>query len=36
MIPLENIKNMRQLDAVYLNGAKLDREALAKTFTTRK
>jgi imidazolonepropionase-like amidohydrolase len=26
--PLENIRNTRQIDSVYLRGAKLDREAL--------
>jgi len=33
--PLDNIKNMRQIEGVYLNGARLDREAMAKTFTAR-
>ncbi len=27
--PLDNIRNMRQIDSVYLRGARLDREALA-------
>jgi imidazolonepropionase-like amidohydrolase len=30
--PLENIRNMRQIDSVYLNGTKLDREALRARF----
>jgi imidazolonepropionase-like amidohydrolase len=30
--PLEDIRNTRQIDSVYLNGAKLDREALQKKF----
>jgi imidazolonepropionase-like amidohydrolase len=30
--PLENIRNTRQIDSVYLNGAKLDREALQAKF----
>jgi imidazolonepropionase-like amidohydrolase len=31
--PLENIRNMRQIDAVYLHGAKLDRDAMRAEFT---
>ena len=31
--PLENIKNMRQIDAVYLRGEKLNREGMLKEFT---
>jgi imidazolonepropionase-like amidohydrolase len=30
--PLENIRNTREIDGVYLNGAKLDREALRAKF----
>jgi imidazolonepropionase-like amidohydrolase len=30
--PLENIRNTRQIDSVYIRGAKLDREALVKQF----
>jgi imidazolonepropionase-like amidohydrolase len=30
--PLENIRNTRQIDSVYLNGVKLDREALQARF----
>jgi imidazolonepropionase-like amidohydrolase len=30
--PLENIKNMRQIDAVYLGGMKLDREGMLAAF----
>jgi imidazolonepropionase-like amidohydrolase len=30
--PLENIRNTRQIDSVFMRGAKLDREALAKQF----
>ena len=31
--PLDNIKNMRQIDAVYLGGDKLERSAMVKEFT---
>jgi imidazolonepropionase-like amidohydrolase len=31
--PLENIKNLRQIDNVYLAGVKLDRQAMLKEFT---
>jgi imidazolonepropionase-like amidohydrolase len=31
--PLDNIKNMRQIDSVYLAGTKLDRQAMLKEFT---
>jgi cytosine/adenosine deaminase-related metal-dependent hydrolase len=30
--PLENIRNTREIDSVYLDGAKLDREALQAKF----
>ena len=30
--PLENIRNTRKIDSVYLNGVKLDREALQVKF----
>jgi imidazolonepropionase-like amidohydrolase len=30
--PLDNIRNTRQIDGVYMRGSKLDREALAKQF----
>jgi imidazolonepropionase-like amidohydrolase len=30
--PLEDIRNMRKIDRVYLNGVKLDREALQRKF----
>jgi imidazolonepropionase-like amidohydrolase len=31
--PLDNIRNMRQIDAVYLGGEKLNREGMLKEFT---
>src|SRR5207237_8699424 len=31
--PLENIRNMRQIDRVYLSGAELDRAAMLPIFT---
>jgi imidazolonepropionase-like amidohydrolase len=31
--PLDDIRNTRRIAAVYLNGAKLDRDALRATFT---
>jgi adenine deaminase len=30
--PLENIRNTREIDSVYLDGAKLDRDALRAKF----
>jgi imidazolonepropionase-like amidohydrolase len=33
--PLENIRNTRQIDSVYLNGARLDRETLLGRWQTR-
>ncbi len=34
--PLENIRNTREIDAVYLEGARLDREALRAKFKQAK
>ena len=33
--PLDNIRNTRQIDSVYLDGAKLDRESMVREFTKR-
>ena len=33
--PLDNIRNMRQIDSVYLNGDKLNREGMLKEFTNK-